>query len=443
MCKNFTRQTALLVAVVSLLAALPCPARADNLQVQGKVVDLESGRPIGNFIIQHGHFEGDGPEKTFRFQQEGRSWPNPDGLLLVVFNQKGTLARVVAPGYMPHLILDEPYDGQAGKREVTIRMRPGWPVKGRLLDASKKPVAGASLFLVGGRMLGPNVTGGKAWHWSGAGRPVEDDAYTRAVTDRDGRFVLKHAGGFETGIAVSAPGLDFWLDRSVPRLGKTCEIVLPAPGRLIVRYDIEGDEPEATVAISFAAGARDAHNQRERKLSNHGRLVLDDLAPGRYQVVRQKTIKVGQVSRTAVVASVSATVESGNPVEVALAQSSGTTVEGEVIGLDRLKLPGALIYVLKPESMVLAMSAQNIDLAVQALTCDATGRFKTPRLAPGKYSIVAAGYRPGPGGQVQPYAPPDYRAFGSVTVAESGLAPRVRIEMPAPRDDGGGGGGAK
>lgn len=429
----------MLVAVLSLSATQSCPAQADNLQVEGKVVDLQTGRPISKFIIQHGKFEGDGPEKTFKVQQENRSWPNPHGLLAVVFNQKGTLARVVAPGYMPHLVLDEPYDGQTGKREVTVRMRPGWPVKGRLLDASKQPVAGASLFLVGGRMLGPNIADGKAWHWPEDFDPLEDDAYTKAVTDRDGRFVLKHAGGFESAIAVSAPGCDFWLHKPVPRLGKTCEIVLPAPGRLVVRYDVEGDEPETTVAISFAAGARDAHNRRERKVTNRGRLVLDDLAPGSYQVARQKTIKVGQVSRTAIVASVSATVESGKTAEVALAQPSGTTVEGEVIGLDRLKLPGALLYVVKPESAGQAMQVQIIQEAVQALTCDATGRFTTFRLAPGKYAIVAAGYRPRPGGQVQPYDPPDYRAAGSVTVPANGPAPRVRIEMPAPRDEGGGG----
>ncbi len=427
----------MLVAVLSLSATRSCPAQADNLQVQGKVVDLETGRPIGNYILQHGHFEAGGSGKTFKLQTESRSWPNPDGLLAVNFTQKGILARVVAPGYMPHLILDEPYDGQAGKREITIRMRPGWPVKGRLLDASRKPVAGASLFLVGGRMLGPNIADGKAWHWPENDHPLEDDAYTKAVTDRDGRFVLKHAGGFESAIAVSAPGLDFWLYRSVPRLGKSCEIVLPTPGRLVVRYEIEGDEPETTVAIETRPGTADAHNRRERKVTNRGRLVLDDLAPGSYQVARQKTIKVGQVSRTAIVASVSATVESGKTAEVALVQPSGTTVEGEVIGLDRLKLPGALLYVVKPESAGQAMQVQIIQEAVQALTCDATGRFTTFRLAPGKYAIVAAGYRPRPGGQVQPFDPPDYRAAGSVTVPANGPAPRVRIEMPAPRDDGG------
>ncbi len=336
---NPRKTTPVLIAALVLLAALPRPGRAaqaNGLEIEGKVVDIETNRPIGNFVVQRVWADANDPARGFEIRGESWSSFNPSGSLNESLREKGTSLRIVAPGYIPHLIPEQPYDGRPGKREVTVRMRPGWPIKGRLLDASRKPVAGASLFLVGGQMMPPNITGRKAWH--GLIRvPLEDHTFVKAVTDGDGRFVLKGAGGHESAIAVSAAGLDFWLHEPVPRLGQPCEIVLPAPGRLLIRYEIDGDEPEATVSIS--CGGSGASSKRERKVTNRGRLVLDDLAPGPYHLERQKALKVGDASRLVQVASMDLVVQSGKTSEFALVREAGTIVEGEVIGLDRLQLP--------------------------------------------------------------------------------------------------------
>ena len=71
--------------------------------------------------------------------------------------------------------------------------------------------------------------------------------------------------------------------------------------------------------------------------------------------------------------------ESGKTSELRFTRDLGMAVEGEIIGLSQLKLPGALIFVVKPESLDLIVFNNRVDEAVEVLQCDATGRFKTPR----------------------------------------------------------------
>ena len=139
-----------------------------------------------------------------------------------------------------------------------------------------------------------------------------------------------------------------------------------------------------------------ARNERERKVANRGRLVLEDLAPGTYQVERRKALEVvGDSSGLPRLEPLTVVVESGKTSEAALVRETGAAVEGEIIGLEKLKLPGALIYVVKPELLEFISAQPTVENAVEALTCDATGRFKTPRLPPGTYSIVVEGYKLG------------------------------------------------
>jgi hypothetical protein len=259
------------------------------------------------------------------------------------------------------------------------------------------------------------------------------------VTDGDGRFVLNGVGGYETGIAISTPALDLWVHKPVPVRGQFCEIILPAAAKLVLRYNIEGGEPEATMSIFLVHdGRNEAVNAREVKVANGGNIVLDHLMPGSCHVWRRKTVQIADAKRSLRLESQSVVLESGKTSELTFTRDLGMAVEGEIIGLAQLKLPGALIFVVKPESLDLIVFNNRVDEATEALKCDATGRFKTPRLRPGNYVIVAESYKPKTQGQLFGAArPAEYRASAELTVPEQGEAPQIRLLMrPVRQDDG-------
>ena len=105
--------------------------------------------------------------------------------------------------------------------------------------------------------------------------------------------VLNGVGGYETGIAISTPVLDLWIHKPVPVRGQFCEIILPAAAKLVLRYDIESGEPEATMLILLAHdGRNEAVNSREVKVANGGNVVLDHLMPGTCRIWRRKTLEI-------------------------------------------------------------------------------------------------------------------------------------------------------
>jgi hypothetical protein len=143
-------------------------------------------------------------------------------------------------------------------------------------------------------------------------------------------------------------------------------------------------------------------------------------------------VRVGNARQSPRLETLSVAVEAGKSGVAAIVRESGAAVEGEILGLEQLKLPGALIYIVKPESLQLIVLNNHVREAVEALTCDATGRFKTPRLSPGDYAIVVEGYKPPtPDERLGSARRATYRAIGKLTVPAQGPAPRVRIRVPA------------
>ncbi len=82
-----------------------------GLEIHGKVVDIESGRPITDFVLQDGSPDPTAPERTIWGSGESHSSPNPEGSLDHTYIEKGVWCRVEMSLY-PHPI------------ELRIRMAP-------------------------------------------------------------------------------------------------------------------------------------------------------------------------------------------------------------------------------------------------------------------------------------------------------------------------------
>lgn len=410
--------------------AQPKPAPEVSLEIRGRVVDAETGKPVAHFVEQSGRVDPKDPAKvTWGFSETRTESPNPEGRFRANFSGSPEYRlRILADGYLPQPV--EWPAGQDGKGEVTVRMKRGRQVVGRVVDHAGKAVAGAGVFLAGSRQV--NLTGGKAVRAFAGG---EDPTVTKTVTDAEGRFTLTGAGGDDDRVAVSAATLDLWAVPAPPE-GQELTIPLPEPGQLTLRYDIAGGEPEAKFLLQLHTwemkGFERVENLREPTAPNGGRTVLRDLTPGTYSLTRSQQLRLGDRGQNALCDRRNVTVAAGQEAVADFVRDRGGPIAGQVVGLDPAKFPGAFLYVLPAEATGNPLAHEDWKLTTfDAATCGADGRFTTERLVPGDYTVVANAYLPEPksGPFTTGIRPPESVGVAKVTVPEKGLPPPVQIQM--------------
>src|SRR4051812_31141723 len=214
------------------------PPVPQSVEVFGKVVDAETGKPVEAFITQAGKFDPKDPKNvTWGFSETRDS----SGRFRATIRwSEGWTARILADGYLPQPVLSEAPTAGKDRIETVIRLRKGRTVRGRVLDHLGKPVKDASLFAV--RPNGMTLAGGRAVN-SFDGE--EDRTVRGAKTDPEGRFELavgvapgqgRPAGdppapAAAPGLAVSSPAIDAW-PVPLPEGDAEAVIRLPPPARV-------------------------------------------------------------------------------------------------------------------------------------------------------------------------------------------------------------------
>ncbi len=417
----------------------PSPAKATQenkpIEAHGQVIDDETGKPITLFDEQGGHVDPNDPNKiTWGYYlkpnsggQEGRFDANIDW-------GGGWRARIIAGGYLPQPILaDPPKPGQTKIEGLVLRMKRGRSISGRVLDHAGKPVKNASLFVVGSRPM--EITGEQALMNSSRGL-VEDQSARRDSTDAEGRFTLTGIGEDAKNIAVSCQTVDLWIlpAPATDEAAKDFEIRLPEPGKLIVHYDIPGGPEEATIFLQLHTwdreGWKGVDNRRRPTVKQHGELVLDNMTPGLYEVVRDSG---GFLDRRQV------TIEPGKTVTSDFIRKAGAPITGRIVGLDREDVQKAKpkrinISVHKPGDERNPLAPKFASVAIDPFDKNgkpSDGSFKTEIIPPGEYLVRAGvfieepperGYRTG-------LIPPAFEGEAKVTVPEQGAPPPVEIQL--------------
>jgi beta-lactamase regulating signal transducer with metallopeptidase domain len=418
-------------------AEAPRPKPEPSVLVHARVVDAETGAVIRRFVEQGGMITEQEPGRvTWGFSETRTEGENPEGTFTATLGGANRYrVRVIADGYVPEPVPVDPSEfAEDAEVSATVKLRRGREVAGRVLDFEGEPVAGATVFLVGGLAL--NITGGRAIGSFGG----EEPAATKATTDARGRFALTGADGDDPAnplqLAVSAPGLDAWAVPA-PEPGKDAAIELPRPARLTLRYAIEGDEPEAEVLLQLIDhGWNRVSNERRVLLRNGESLALDDLTPGHYDITRIKNVRVGDLGFGSMLDRRRPTLDPGGSAEVAFARPDGRRVPGRVVGLEGTGAPGALVTVRDAkvvEDDPFGFERPRFD----ALGVGKDGRFTTARLDPGTYEFQADAYLPQTPEQRARLGLrlPDLVGSVVVTVPEGDAAiPEVAIELkPNPR----------
>ena len=316
-------------------------------------------------------------------------------------------------------------------------------VNGHVLYHDGTPAANASVFLLGN--VSTTIGDGKAWQGIRSDM-TEDKTVTKTTTDADGRFTLS-GGGDAKRIVVSAPRLDFWVVPTPKNAaGKDSEftIKLPAPGRLVVKYDIPGGDAKAKLFLQVNTWdspiSRGIRCTPGPLVANKGQVVLDNLPPGECYLDREKNIAWGTYfcDRRLL------TIESGKTLESNFIRDRGTAVVGQVVGLKqemRASVSGAadsagvLVSVRSPEAKGGIFSDLELPL-FDILKCGLDGRFKTEQLLPGKYAIVVEAWLPEKPEEMQGSGirRSSFIGWTVVTVPESGPPLQVTVELK-PRED--------
>jgi hypothetical protein len=435
-------------------------ASPQSVEVVGKVVDAETGKPVEVFITQAGHFDPKDPKNVTWGFSETRN--TSGGFSATIRWNEGWTARILADGYVPQPVLGEAPPAGRVRIETVIRLKKGRKVRGRVLDHLGKPVMDASVFAV--RSNGMTLAGGRAVH-SFDGE--EDRTVRGAKTDPEGRFELalsvaagqgRPAGdppasaGATPGLAISSPALDAW-PVPLPEGDAEAVIRLPSPTRVEIRYDIKGSDDEASVFVQSVMHDVDAWKGfevvRHIPVPNQGRVELTSLPPGRYQFARSRMVRHGDIGHGYFLDRQFVEVVSGKTTPISFVRTAGTRLAGSVEWDEGTKLTGVILSVRKvasPEdppserlfphlfdARLLRVSSNDGPREEPEIVGN-RGLFLTERIPPGTYEVHAEGYAP--------LTPEQERRTGLVTatltaqstvkVPESGVVPSLKLELKKP-----------
>ena len=431
-----------------------------SVEVFGKVVDAETGKPVEAFITQAGKFDPKDPKNVTWGFSETRN--TSGGFSATIRWNEGWTARILADGYVPQPVLSEAPPAGKDRIETVIRLKKGRTVRGRVLDHLGKPVKDASVFAV--RPNGMTLAGGRAVN-SFDGE--EDRTVRGAKTDSEGRFELalsvaagqgRPAGdppasaAATPGLAVSSPALDAW-PVPLPEGDAEAVIRLPPPTRVEIRYDIEGSDEEASVFLQSVMHDVDAWKGfeiiRHISIRNQGRIELTSLPPGRYQFARSRMIRHGNIGQGHFLDRQFVEVVSEKTTPVSFVRTTGTRLTGSVEWDEGTKLTGVILSVRKVASpddppserlfphlfdaRLLRVSSNDGPQEKPEIVGN-RGLFLTERIPPGTYEVHAEGYAP--------LTPEQERSTGivratltaqaTVTVPESGVVPSLKLKLKKP-----------
>ncbi len=398
---------------------------------EGRVVDDVTGKPVEHFAVQNGSLKVGAPTEIMWITVLQSRVGIRGGRFHVANDwfHEGAVRqiRIVADGYLPEVAAVDTEDGVPGA-PLVIRLRRGEAIRGRVVDHAGTPVAGAKVFL-GGPERFAEIRDGRTEHRS----------RVRKETDAHGRFVL-HGAAKENldQIVVLAPSLPVWtVPVQAPEPGKELTVKLPQPATLVIRYGIEGDEPIGQFRLELKTWEMPGWKGVVRSVQNptaknQGEVVLKNMTPGVYDVIRSKSLRFGIGGREAFCDRCDVTLKPGKTTTIEFVRKRGHPIDGELVGLEHTLVPGAYVYVRPPEATGDPEARDEWRLPIfDGVACVRGGKFKTALIEPGQYKIVAHAFEPEPPGVGfnTAWRLPAYVGTAMVRVPEDGPPPPVRIEM--------------
>jgi uncharacterized GH25 family protein len=396
-------------------------------QLQGQVLDADTGQPVTKFSVRTGHRQDANSENLYGVIKN-QAFGAPDGRFTLTLDEEDDDAIEVSSDDYALQVQSFP-EAQNGIVPLTVRLQPSAALRGVVTAPDGTPLPGVSVGLAGdGPGHGISLQANHLSSWSPNQRI--------ATTDSEGRFAL--AGPPETGGIVVAVGDAGFASATVDQVRANPTLVLQPFGRIEGTLKI-GGQPGAGRELYFSmdsSGINTDFNGYKTTTDDQGKFAFERIPPGTGDIVR--LIKTSPNSwahsdRTSV------TVQSGQTTQVTLGDSGavlqGTVrfetppADGEVPNIQGTlssQMPNMPSFNSSAEAQAFFNSpewkALNQQRKFYAIAVNADGSFNVDDVVPGTYSLNISARKGGD----QPWShPPIAQGQTTVTVPDSAnpLAP--------------------
>jgi len=360
------------------------------VELSGRIVDDRTSQPVTLFALQWGESKDLDSEITWGYGLTAALTPHRDGTFQISrpFTAGHKVAlRILADGYLPQAVT-EPLIGSARISNLVVRLKPGFELRGIVLDHAGQPVDSARIYLAGNQLLDLE---------DGAPRTFRDST---AITDSLGNFIVAGGGASQLLRIVASASQGRLLALAPARLGEQVLLRLPQPARLLIRYDMPGSEAEAQLHLDFAAEDMEEWDAARLRMSlaptiRNGEEIELAVMPGRYRFARGKIVTIGEFGRGFGCDLREIVLAPGETQTVDLIRRSGHSIEGEVSGLKESGAAGAILTVRAADATGDPRNFNEVMSVSDAVSCNLEdGRFRTGPVPPGTYTAVAEAYLP-------------------------------------------------
>ena len=241
------------------------------------------------------------------------------------------------------------------------------------------------------------------------------------MTDDAGRFDLP--AGEAKKLAVSGNVIDAW-PTDIAANGDTT-IRLPEPAKVEIQLDIEGADKESNIfyqlLVSHMPGFEGVRLENTQPIANGGKLTLAALPPGKYQLCRTVTNRLGMIGTGAMLERQFLELKPGETQAINYIRAKGARVRGKLT-LPAEKVMGIVVGISSENAEKDPFDKHEWTTTFASQTANEDGSYLTERLAPGTYALSAAAYVPLTPEQQRRTGiiRPTYGASAKIEVPESG-----------------------
>ncbi len=390
-------------------------------QLQGQVLDADSGDPVTNFTVRAGKRQDANSDNIYG-RVEDHDFATPDGAFTLSLDEEDDNAvRVTSDDYATQ-VASFP-DAQNGVIQMTIKLKSSPSLKGVVLAPDGTPAPGVSV-----AATRPNAHGSGTVQLQGIHLSSWDTASKVVTTDANGQFTLPSPP--DAGIVV-AVGEQGFASAPVDQVRASPTLTLQAFGRIEGTLNI-GGQPAAGKELYFNqsnTGIQTDFNSYKTTTDDQGKFAFEQLPPGEGNITRlirpmpnmwtysdktDVTVKSGET--TQVTLGDSGAVVTGT-VRLETPPTNGESVVYEGNISSTVSTPSfnsaaeSQAYYQSPEWQALASKMKNYSFSVNP-----DGSFTADDIAPGNYSVNIQALKNGS----QPWQhPPIASGHATVTVPDS------------------------
>jgi hypothetical protein len=281
-----------------------------SFEIQGLVLDADSGQPITNFHATLG--QSWNADQFFSNNGGGQDVVNADGqFTLSVHDEQENAVKVSADNYAEQVQSME--QNQDGPANLEFRLKPTASVQGTVVGTDGAPLPGVQVALTKSGVGGPSIM----WH---SGKLQSGGNGKVVTTDSSGKFNL--GAPPENGANVVAVGEQGFASATVEQVRDNGVIVLQPFGRLEGTLKIAG-QPSTGSWVLFTLqnlGVSTDFEKYKAETDDQGKFQIERVPAGEGQLVR--LIKTSEMS-WAHSHSTTVNVEPGKTTVVNLGDSGG------------------------------------------------------------------------------------------------------------------------